>query len=676
MYTVFGASGHTGRIVAERLVAAGKQVRAVVRDAAKAPAGTHAFVGDVTDRAFVVRALAGAYLSSDAAEEAAPAGGAAMTEDLEDLVARVELLPPSEWETALRHSLPADKVGDVLDWICARQAFSGNSKPRLEPEASARYELLAKLAEGTTGSVWHARDKRFNVDVAVKIFSEGRDVTRVHSEARAMRGVASPYVVSLYDVHIGTPSFIVMDLVAERLTTGGQLVFGRSAQTCKPRSISEAVSWTIDVARGIQLAHAGDVFHRDLKPSNVFVRPRSRRVQVGDFGIAANAASVHGDRIFTLVRSRDGKSLQTEGTPAYMAPEQARGIAPDIDPRNVEDRARLVALDVWGLGALLFAFLTGRPPWQADTPLDAWELALEGRLRPPTWKFAGKAVPRRLRRIVDKAMARDPSQRFSSAEELAEALTRYRDNRPTSLDRSVALRAALWFKRSPFLASAALIIAVLAFAVGLEQRTLSRLELDIEEAHARRTAVGVDLEVEQMKRQRVQEDVGKLSRKLDDLREQRDREKQNLDTIVDVLAQQAALEADVARKRAIEDSQRRLETFAAQYGRMVFESAYTNAAQERQGWHDKYVAEAALRETVEGRLAVAERKIAEAITAKQQLEQLLQKAEDDRRTTADALTAEQAAHVQTRAQLKAAADELATIRPAVATDAGVAPPGD
>jgi len=65
MYTVFGASGHTGRIVAERLVAAGKQVRAIVRDAAKAPAGTHAFVGDITDRAFVVRALAdaeGAYL--------------------------------------------------------------------------------------------------------------------------------------------------------------------------------------------------------------------------------------------------------------------------------------------------------------------------------------------------------------------------------------------------------------------------------------------------------------------------------------------------------------------------------------------------------------------------------------------------------------------------------------
>src|SRR5262249_20036353 len=163
----------------------------------------------------------------------------------------------------------------------------------------------------------------------------------------------------------GAP-FIVMELVGEHDVGRDELAPALAASSCRPRSIDEAVRWVRDVARGVHDAHLRNVFHRDLKPHNVLITPVTRRARVADFAAGALAA-------MGLVRGTAAGATRIAGTPAYMAPEQARGLPIDLDLRDAEQRDALVRVDVWGLGALAYDLLGGRPPWQrrADTEAGA-----------------------------------------------------------------------------------------------------------------------------------------------------------------------------------------------------------------------------------------------------------------------------------------------------------------
>ena len=272
-------------------------------------------------------------------------------------------------------------------------------------------------------------------------------------------------------------------------------------------------------------AHLRNVFHRDLKPKNVLITPNSRRARVADFGLAVSGASPDASHpAITLLKRGPSGPVSVRGTPEYMAPEQARGLPLTLDARAPEDRAVLVAIDVWGIGAIAYELLTGRPPWfarQADD-LSAWEIAASteqpralGRTRD------GVRIPPRLRRVVRKAMSADPRARYASAAAVANEIQAFLDRRPTSLDRSRLLRLGLWCNRNPQLALTVLVaVALTALAAGT-RATVLRLR-------RQRDALDREVTAQKVEQLRLGASVDRTRNELDDTRGKLATERHNL----------------------------------------------------------------------------------------------------------------------------------------------------
>ena len=393
--------------------------------------------------------------------------------------------PPSEWAAKLETEFPDDPAmrRQALLWLHADQhAIDDESDPpSLGEPTHQRYELTVRLDSGATASVWQAFDRKLGRNVAIKVFHDqgGSDaIEQVIAEAQAASDVISDHVVRVLDVHGGDARpYIVMELVGEHDPERGEIVLGTAASSHQPSSIDEIVHWVMHVARGVHDAHLRNVFHRDLKPQNVLVTPITRRARIADFGLAVSGASEHvGHPAMTLVKRGPAGPVSVRGTPEYMAPEQARGLPLALDPRSAGDRAVLLAVDIWGLGAIAYDLLTGRPPWSATEALAPWELAASGQPEPiPTRTSSGARIPARLRRIIAKAMATDPRARYASAAQVANELQAYLARRPTTLDRSRALRFGLWCRRNPQLALTGLIAAALTLLTLGTHATVTRL---------------------------------------------------------------------------------------------------------------------------------------------------------------------------------------------------------
>ena len=372
-------------------------------------------------------------------------------------------VPPATWEARLRARFPADPglVTQALMWLRAnRERVVERDVPSLGT-GDARYELDAKLDAGATASVWLARDRKLGRNVAIKLFrlEQSPALDQILLEARAASEVLSDHVVRVLDVHDAEPPYLVMELVGEHAPGRGELVPGASAASCRPRDLDEAVRWIRDVARGVHDAHLRNVFHRDLKPHNILVTPISRRAKLTDFGLAVSRATAGTE----LMRADKAGLARIAGTPAFIAPEQARGLRATLDPEDADDRAILIALDVWGLGAIAFELLSGAPPWRLEGDLEPWEVAARATTVPDlACTPEGARVPRRLRRVVERALALDPAARYATAAELAEELDAVLAHRPTSFERARGVRLALWCRRNPQLALTALLAVALA----------------------------------------------------------------------------------------------------------------------------------------------------------------------------------------------------------------------
>lgn len=409
-----------------------------------------------------------------------------MTE-VEDILAEVASRPPELWQRALRTKLSDEvQVRHALIWLHAnREAVADLRRPDL---GSDRYQLDAVLDRGATATVWQAYDRKLGRNVAIKVFCpDHAQLAAVLAEARAACEVVSDHVVRVHDVVDDEESpFIVMELIGEHDPEHGTLFPGRSAAQCVPASFDEAVRWIRDVARGVHDAHLRNVFHRDLKPANVLITPFSRRAKIADFGLAIGASTPQQVTSGMLVETPHGPA-RIVGTPAYMAPEQARGLPVSLDPRNADERTTLVRVDVWGLGAIACALVTGRAPWRGTD--DLWELAASG-LPPsvPDRMANGRWIPPRLRRVILRALAVDPRDRYATAAELADELDAYLARRPTSLDRGFVNRAGLWARRNPqltvTLAVAAILCAMLTATItSVLQLREERALLESDRAH-------------------------------------------------------------------------------------------------------------------------------------------------------------------------------------------------
>ena len=270
---------------------------------------------------------------------------------------------------------------------------------RLEGRKLAgRYALEEEVASGGMGALWRARDEVLGRTVAVKILHDrlARDpdlLERFRHEAVAAARLSHPNVVRVFDTGVDEGiCFIVMELVE------GQ-TFEDILRDRGPLPPEEAAAIVRGVLLGLAHAHREGVVHRDVKPANVLV-DRSGLVKVTDFGIA-KAAFTEEDLTTT------GSLL---GTARYLAPEQVSG--DPIDGRS----------DIYSAGVVLYEALTGRPPFEADSHIATATMRMAKDPAPP--RAIRPGIPRPLDALVMRAMARNPDERFQTAEEMASAIDR------------------------------------------------------------------------------------------------------------------------------------------------------------------------------------------------------------------------------------------------------------
>ena len=304
------------------------------------------------------------------------------------------------------------------------------------------YALRRELARGGMGVVYEAWQESLRRLVAVKVlpgtaFASAEQRARFQREAEAVARLRHPGIVAIHEVgeQRGQP-FLVMDLVA-----GGSLADRLAREGHLPPR--EAAGLLREVALAVAHAHARGVVHRDLKPSNILLTPEARPV-LADFGLARFAEEQAG--------VTQGVSALALGTPSYLPPERCGAAATMPTP----------AEDIYGLGAVLYHCLTGRPPFVADS-LTAL-LAATSAADPVAPTTLNPSVSRDLETVCLRCLEKAPGARYADAEQLADELRRYLDGepvraRPLGRVRRL-LRAA---RRRPVLAalSAALVVAVL-----------------------------------------------------------------------------------------------------------------------------------------------------------------------------------------------------------------------
>ena len=350
--------------------------------------------------------------------------------DRPDLTAAVEVeLAALRWMGAVA-AAPADQT----------TAPAGPSPADGPPSRVPGYEILGPLGVGGFGVVYRARQATLNRLVAIKMpIGRGRaapkELARFLVEAEAVAAVRHRHVVQVheYGEADGRP-FLTMDYLpggslADRLARDGLL---------PPAAAAELVR---KLAGAVQAAHDQQVVHRDLKPQNVLF-DEAGEPAVTDFGLAKRAAGIDLTPPEAIL-----------GTPAYMAPEQARGQGRFVGP----------AADVWALGVILYECLTGVRPFTGDGHLALLVRVLE--TEPEPVREANPAVPRDLAVVCHRCLQKKPGDRYPSAGELAADLARFLAGRPV-VARPLPARvlASRWVRRHP--APTALAGLVLALLVG------------------------------------------------------------------------------------------------------------------------------------------------------------------------------------------------------------------
>jgi hypothetical protein len=270
----------------------------------------------------------------------------------------------------------------------------------MEGRVIGQYRVTDVLGKGGMGVVYAAQHTLLGRPAALKLLlpelsSKQEIVQRFFNEARAATAIRHRGIIEIYDFGWTDDgaAFLVMELLE------GETL--RARRKRGPMTWSTALAFVRQVAGALGAAHAKGIIHRDLKPDNIFLIPDSEvmggeRIKLLDFGIAKLAGAVQSGH-----RTRTGTVL---GTPAYMAPEQCRGVA-------VDARA-----DIYALGCILFWLCAGRPPFIAK--LDGDVIAAHINQPPPPMASLVSGVPRDLEALVQRMLAKQPADRVQSAEEL------------------------------------------------------------------------------------------------------------------------------------------------------------------------------------------------------------------------------------------------------------------
>lgn len=323
--------------------------------------------------------------------------------------------------------LQSDEVSQLLD----------GSTPRNRPQPSNRaaessaigstisgFQLLEEVGRGGMGVVYRAYQESLDRVVALKMipnaaFAASTDLARLRAEALAAARLNHPNIVPVYEVgeHNGHPWFSMQYI--EGRTLADRIAHG-------PMAPEQAVRLLLPIVEAIGSAHEAGVLHRDLKPSNVLIAENGEPY-VTDFGLAKRVTP-EDDRDH---RPQTGSNLTASGailgTPAWMSPEQASGHTDSID----------VTSDIYSLGTILFAMLTGRPPFQSASPIDTLLMVMEQ--DPPALRMLNSRIDVDLEMVVLKCLQKPQDLRYDSTARLASDLKAWLNRDPVSARQSTIL---------------------------------------------------------------------------------------------------------------------------------------------------------------------------------------------------------------------------------------------
>lgn len=335
----------------------------------------------------------------------------------------------------------------------------------LAPLALPGYQIVKELGRGGMGVVYKAVQLNLNRAVALKVvlggpFASAEDNARFRIEAEAAARLRHPNVVQVFDVG----EWNGFQFLALELIEGPNLRRWQNERPIAPRRAAELVA---QVARAIQHAHEHGIVHRDLKPANILLAPVA-----GEPGCEPELLPKVTD--FGLAKQLDAGVDLTEtggacGTPNYMAPEQVRG--GPVGP----------AVDVYGLGALLFELLTGELPFSGASAAEVMNQIV--RDEAPDARQLVPGVPRDLAVIAAKCMEKLPGRRYATARAVAADLERFLAHKPIAA-RAVGRveRGARWVRRNPVPAALLLVLAVGFAATGTLALALARSEREQRDA--------------------------------------------------------------------------------------------------------------------------------------------------------------------------------------------------
>ena len=319
-----------------------------------------------------------------------------------------------------------------------------------QPTHFGDYELLEKIGVGGMGIIYKARQISLDRIVAIKMLqAPQRDRDRFLVEAETAAALSHPHIVSIYEIgeHRGSQFFSM------QFIEGCNLKEYVDINPIPPR---EAARILCTIAEAVHYAHRRGILHRDLKPANIMMDVNGQP-HITDFGLAKQ---IERDTEIT----RTGTIM---GTPGYMSPEQADG----------KNKNLTIATDVYGLGAILYALLTGDAPFVGNSSLDILQQVVND--SPVTPRSRRPEIERDLETICLKCLEKAPELRYSSPQRMADDLTRFLNNEPvTARPVSSTERVWRWCRRNPMVAILSFTVVALLVATTVASVFLAMSERD------------------------------------------------------------------------------------------------------------------------------------------------------------------------------------------------------
>jgi serine/threonine protein kinase/formylglycine-generating enzyme required for sulfatase activity len=368
------------------------------------------------------------------------------------------------------------------------------------PQTGARYERLAELGRGSMGVVWRVRDHALMRELAMKVLARTPSdesersvlLARFLEEARLSGRLDHPGIVPVHELGIDEEGKLYFTM---------KLVEGRTLRELLEELHAGEGNWTqakllpilLRAAEALAYAHAKGVIHRDLKPGNVMVGSFGE-VYVVDWGLARLLAEPDRRDLRLAVREDDSASISTLdgtviGTPAYMPPEQAKGEIANIGPRS----------DIYALGGILYHLLAGHMPYEDRGSRAAHAVIAQVIVGPPTPLSARtRSAPPELIAIAEKAMARDPEQRYAEVGDFARDIEAFLDGRVVQAYETGALaESRKWIRRHPRIAAVLVgsmlgLVVVLAVVLELKRKadkTADELSVQLQSTETERDRI-------------------------------------------------------------------------------------------------------------------------------------------------------------------------------------------